>query len=105
MKYNNRKVKYDGLIFDSVKECNRYIELKILIRANRIKDLQTQVTFELVPKQNGERAVKYIADFVYFDNDFQSLVCEDVKGVKTKDYIIKRKLFKSIYKNYKFIES
>ena len=33
----------------------------------------------------------YIADFVYMDKDGQQVV-EDTKGVRTKEYIIKRKL-------------
>lgn len=89
-KYNNTKVRVDGLVFDSKREAERYRQLKLLERAGEIQDLQTQVAYELVPKQAGERAVKYIADFVYTE-DGQTVV-EDVKGKKTRDYIIKRKL-------------
>ncbi|KAF0844339.1 uncharacterized protein DUF1064 [Methylovorus glucosotrophus] len=95
-KYNNIRVEIDGIKFDSKKEAKRYGELKLLERAGLIKDLQLQVAFELVPPQKGgmrkELAVKYIADFVYTENGQQ--VIEDTKGVKTKDYIIKRKLMK-----------
>ena len=89
-KYRNRKTVYDGITFDSQREANRYAELKLLERAGEISDLKLQVPFELIPKQPGERAVKYIADFVYTE-DGQTVV-EDVKGKKTRDYIIKRKL-------------
>ena len=42
-----------------------------------------------------ERACSYIADFVYMERGEK--VVEDVKGVKTKDYIIKRKLMLFIH--------
>lgn len=95
MKYGNKKVVRDGIEFDSIKECQRYCELKLMQRAGLISDLQTQVSFELIPAQRidgkvVERAVNYIADFVY-QQDGQKVV-EDTKGFKTKDYILKRKL-------------
>jgi ABC-type sulfate transport system substrate-binding protein len=74
-----------------------------LQRAGQIKDLQRQVKFELIPKQDGERACNYIADYVYTENG-QTIV-EDAKGLATKDYIIKRKLFKQKYPEYRFIET
>jgi hypothetical protein len=94
-KYGNRKVERDGIVFDSVKECQRYCELKLMQRAGVISDLKLQVPFELIPAQRidgkvVERAVVYKADFVY-KQDGQTVV-EDTKGVRTKEYIIKRKL-------------
>lgn len=90
-KYGNIKTTTsDGITHDSIKEANRWCELKLLERAGRIQHLQRQVKYALIPKQEGERAVEYIADFVYRENG--NLVVEDVKGKKTKDYIIKRKL-------------
>ena len=92
-KYGNIKTTTsDGITHDSIKEANRWCELKLLERAGRISDLKRQVKFELIPKQDGERAVYYIADFVYHNADDGKLVVEDVKGKRTKDYIIKRKL-------------
>jgi hypothetical protein len=85
-------------------EDDRSIELHTWERAGLIKDLREQVTFELVPKQDGERPVVYIADFVYLkcfcDDDElrgggripKKLVVEDTKGHRTKEYVIKRKL-------------
>lgn len=107
-KYHNRKVTVDGITFDSAKEANRYKELKALERAGQIHDLQLQVKFKLIPAQREvsfdttasgkpkkgkllEHECSYIADFVY-KNRFGLQVVEDTKGVKTKDYIIKRKL-------------
>lgn len=90
MKYHNTKTVVGDLTFASKKEAARYIELCLLERAGKISDLRTQVPFELIPKQKGERACKYIADFVYTENGKQ--VVEDVKGKRTPEYIIKRKL-------------
>ena len=103
-KYNNKKTVIDGMTFDSKKEAQRYAELKLLEKASEIQDLQLQVKFELVPKQQDERAVHYIADFMYFDKNSNETVVEDVKGVKTKDYILKRKMFKYRYPNLIFRE-
>lgn len=89
-KYKSRKTRVNGLTFDSKREANRYSELLLSERGGAINGLKTQVPFELIPKQDGERAVKYIADFVY-EQDGRTVV-EDCKGFKTKDYIIKRKL-------------
>lgn len=97
MKYGNRKTTVDGITFDSAKEAQRWQELKLLERAGQIFELQRQVPFVLIPKQerNGkviERPVVYKADFVYTENGEE--VVEDVKSpaTKTREYIIKRKL-------------
>ena len=91
-KYRNRKTEIDGIVFDSKREAQRYAELQILQRAGKIRDLSMQVEFELIPKQDGERACKYKADFVYHMADTGKIVVEDVKGKRTREYIIKRKL-------------
>lgn len=92
-KYHNIKTKTaDGIIHDSRKEARRWCELKLLEKAGKITDLQRQVPFELIPKQDGERACSYVADFVYRDVEANKKVVEDTKGKKTKDYVIKRKL-------------
>lgn len=96
-KYNARKIRLpDGQVFDSVKEMNRWCELKLLARAGKITDLRRQVRFELIPKQDGERACSYIADFVYRDSGGNTVV-EDCKGMKTEAYRIKKKLFQCRY--------
>lgn len=89
-KYRNKKVIVDGISFDSKKEAARYKELRMLERAGIILNLQLQVPFELIPKQDGERACTYKADFVYEQNGKK--VVEDTKGMKTDVYKIKRKL-------------
>lgn len=90
MKYHNTKVRAGDEVFDSRHEYNRWCELRLLERAGQITDLKRQVRFELVPKQEGERPVYYVADFVYIRCGQK--VVEDAKGFKTPEYIIKRKL-------------
>ena len=99
-KYHNRKVIIDGIVFDSLKEASRYQELRLMERGGVIKDLRRQVPFELIPKQRirglVHQPVRYIADFVYLDeNGYQ--VVEDVKGVRTQAYIIKSRLLLWLY--------
>lgn len=108
-KYHSKKTMVNGIEFDSRKESRRYQDLLLLERAGAIQDLKRQVKFVLIPAQyetyerygkNGkklqdgqrtlERECSYVADFVYQENG--KMVVEDTKGVKTKDYIIKRKL-------------
>lgn len=91
-KYHAKKTELDGIRFDSRKEAARYSELKLLERAGEIRDLQLQVPFELIPKQEGERACTYVADFVYHMTDTGKMVVEDAKGMRTDAYKIKRKL-------------
>lgn len=119
-KYYNKKIKYENETFDSKKELNRYLELQNLQKGNVISNLQRQVEFVLIPNQyqtiektlkSGkikqeqkllERKCSYIADFVYVDDKGNTIV-EDVKGIKTKEYIIKRKLMLYI-KHIKVVE-
>lgn len=89
-KYRNTSVTHDGFRFDSKAELKRYQELKWLEQAGAISGLERQKEYLLIPAQPGERKVSYRADFVYRENGQQ--VVEDVKGMKTKDYVIKRKL-------------
>lgn len=95
-KYNSKKTVVDGQKFDSKKEARRYQELLLLEKAGEIKNLSRQVKFVLIPSQrdeNGkvvERECSYKADFTYEEGI--KTVVEDVKGYRTKEYIIKRKL-------------
>ena len=109
-KYGSRKIAYDGMVFDSKKEFRRWQELKLLEEAGEIQNLQRQVKFVLIPSQREadkvgkrggfikgkviERECAYIADFVYIipEDGKEWLVVEDTKGVRTTEYIIKRKL-------------
>jgi hypothetical protein len=114
--HNNVTVTSDGIKHASQKEATRWCELKLLERAGKISDLQRQVEFELIPCQYetyerfskrgdrlgegmrvAERKVSYIADFVYTDTETGRKVVEDTKGMRTKEYIIKRKLMRYIH--------
>ena len=103
-KYKSKKVQVDGITFDSKKESIRYKELKLLLQAGVISDLELQPVFELQPKfkKNGKtiRAIKYVADFMYYDNEKKKVVIEDTKGFETKDFKLKKKMFEYKYLDY-----
>lgn len=106
-KYHSEKITILGMSFDSKREARRWFELATLEKAGEIKNLRRQVKFELIPTQREpdiigkrggirqgkviEREVSYYADFMYEDKAGQTVV-EDTKGVRTPEYIIKRKL-------------
>ena len=111
-KYGNKKAKHDGMVFDSRRERNRYILLSALQRAGEISDLRMQVTYELLPaiyemeekqlktkvkkvQRCAQRAVHYIADFVYKDKEGNEVV-EDTKGMRTKEYLLKKKMMRAL---------
>jgi len=109
-KYGNKKatLKRDGetYSFDSRHEARVFDTLYSQLKRGEISDLVLQPEYELVPKQdwNGAalRAVKYIADFRYTKNNITYVV--DAKGFRTKDYIIKMKLFVYQNKDVVFLE-
>lgn len=92
-KYRNKKTVVDGITFDSQKEAKRYGELKLLEHAGVITDLQLQPPFKL--EVHGVKICTYRADFRYTENGKD--VVEDVKGVLTPVYRIKKKLMFAIY--------
>ena len=100
-KYNAATVTLDGHRFDSRREAKRYEELKALEAAGKIAQLELQPRFELQPafRYRGEavRKIEYVADFRYLDYERGGLVVEDVKGMKTDVYRLKRKLFLAKY--------
>ena len=98
--------------YDSRKEHRRANALRLMQRAGLISNLREQVPYELIPAQYGtcgkdlkgretriliERACRYIADFVYTDNATGQTIVEDTKGIRTKEYIIKRKLMLHVH--------
>lgn len=109
-KYNNKKVEYEGIVFDSLKEKRRYCQLQIMEKGGIISDLRLQVPFELIPavyedeviqmktkskvkKRCVQRATTYVADFVY-KRDGKTIV-EDTKGFRTKEYELKKKMMRA----------
>ena len=105
-KYSAEKTEVDGITFDSTKESKRYANLKLLERAGVIENLKLQPRFLLQEgfTYNGhkERKIEYVADFQYERNG-QTIV-EDVKGMKTEVYKLKRKLFLYKYRDIVFRE-
>jgi hypothetical protein len=100
-KYKNVKTEVDGIKFDSKKEALLFSGLKLSEMVGDITGLERQVKYELIPSQtrsdgSKERAVNYIADFQYRKRN-GVLVVADAKGIKTPDYIIKRKLMLHVH--------
>lgn len=95
-KYKNKKIEYDGIIFDSQLECNYYRYLK-----------EMKVEFELQPKfllqegfkKNGKthRKIEYIGDFRIGNTVI------DVKGMETPVFKLKRKLFEYKYPHLELV--
>ena len=100
-KYGNRTAVVGEKSFDSQLEARRYRELVLMQKAGIIRDLRTQVPFELQPsfKKGGKtiRAITYKADFVYIVCGTGKTVVEDTKGFRTEVYKIKKKLFEYKY--------
>ncbi len=110
-KYHSKKITVNGITFDSRKEARRYKELSLLEKVGTISDLQMQVKYLLIPAQREhseemytkgnkkgkykpgkllERECAYYADFQYKEDG--KIIVEDVKGVRTEVYKIKKKL-------------
>jgi hypothetical protein len=92
-KYRNRKTEVDGIVFDSKKEAVRYRELKILQKQGVIQNLVIQPKYPITVRYTS--ICEYIADFEYYENT--KITVEDVKGMKTPVYKLKKKLFEAIY--------
>ena len=112
-KYGSRKAECaHGHVHDSQREACRCNELHILQYCGELTDLQIQRKYVLIPTirestgeyytrgpQKGqekpgkviEQECAYYADFDYITKGGKHIV-EDTKGMRTKEYIIKRKL-------------
>ena len=111
-KYHAEKVTVNGITFDSKKEARRWLELTALEQAGKIHGLRRQVKYLLIPEQREscteryksgpkkgqfkpgrvlERECAYYADCDYYTEDGTHVV-EDVKGMRTKEYRLKRKM-------------
>lgn len=89
-KYGAKKTSVDGQTFDSKKEAEYYQELKLKLRAGAVKGFCLQPIFVLAPN------LKYKADFIVFNLD-NTVEIIDVKGFKTKEYKVKKKIFEDKY--------
>ena len=108
-KYRAVKTTVDDKVFDSKKEAARYSQLETMQRVGLISDLKykkADCTFLLTV--NGDIVCKYIADFVYTElvitkdaNEMcwhkNKTIVEDVKGIKTAVYRLKKKLMKAVH--------
>lgn len=109
-KYHNKRVEYEGIVFDSLKEKRRYCQLRLLEKQGMISNLRLQVPFELIPaiyedeivklktktkvkKKLIQRATTYVADFVY--ETMGKTIVEDTKGFRTKEYELKKKMMRA----------
>ncbi|MDB4350119.1 DUF1064 domain-containing protein [bacterium] len=95
-KYGNKKTVVNGIKFDSKWEAERYLYIKSLERAGRVKDIELQVRYNLIV--NDQKICAYIADFRYKredkDGEWHEIV-EDAKGVETPEFKLKKKLMKA----------
>lgn len=89
-KYGNVKTEVDGVTFDSAAEARRYSELKLMEKAGEIMCLTLQPEYKF--EKNGVLLCKYRADFSYRLTKTLDLVVEDVKGMKTPMYRLKKKM-------------
>lgn len=114
-KYGNKKVVYQGITFDSIRERDRYIVLKDAEKKGIILNLELQPKYELVPavwkdeivhlktkdktvKKCVQRAITYTADFRYIKADGTEVV-EDIKispALMPKEYMLKEKMMLAI---------
>lgn len=92
-KYGAKKTVVDGITFDSQAEAARYGVLKIVQASGLITDLRLQVPYQITV--NGKKVCRYVADFVYSENGKE--VVEDVKGMKTPVYNLKKKLMEAVF--------
>ena len=114
-KYNNKKVEYNGILFDSKKEKDRFVFLKDAEEQGLISNLQRQVKFELIPaikekyikhlktkekecERTVQLAISYTCDFQYEKDGV--MVVEDIKpspALIPKEFVLKEKLFRYKY--------
>jgi hypothetical protein len=96
-KYGAKKTTIDGVVFDSRKEAARYGQLKLLERCGAVQNLAVHPKF---PLYVNERLIcHYEADFRYSElvNGVWVERIEDCKGVRTRDYLLKKKLLRALY--------
>jgi hypothetical protein len=93
-KYNNKPTEVNGINFQSTKEAKYYKTLLWRLKLGEIGLLELQKPYLLIEANEKEKKMQYFADFVWIETATGKTVVCDTKGVKTPDYIIKRKLMK-----------
>jgi hypothetical protein len=107
-KYGAKKIEIDGHVFPSKRESQYYLLYRDMLQRGEIKDLQLQPRFELIPSFTNWAGKKcrpchYTADFLLTYPDGRQRVIE-VKGFRTRDYQLRRKMFEYEYRKYEFEE-
>jgi hypothetical protein len=92
-KYGNTITHINGFRFDSKKESLRYLVLADMARHGEITKLALQPRFPV--EIAGKKICTYVADFQYLRDG--ELVVEDVKGMKTQVYKLKKKMVEALY--------
>lgn len=100
-KYRNQVVETEEGRFDSKAEHRFWCRLKQMMLAKLVRDVRRQVVYELAPSvivaKRKRPALRYVADFVYYDCTQKHEIVADVKGAVTAEYRIKRHLMKSVH--------
>ena len=96
-KYNARKTMVCGHTFDSKREAEWYMMLREKLRLGEIKHLECQPTYTLLEgfrdnQGKPQKPISYTPDFLVEYDDGRREVIE-VKGVRTRDYLLRKKMF------------
>lgn len=94
-KYKAIKTEYNGVLYASKAEAKRAMELDLMEKDYLITDVQRQPKFPIVI--NGKTVFTYIADFSYFDEEKKQFIVEDVKGMRTPMFNLKKKCVEAQY--------
>lgn len=97
-KYFNVEVEFDGKKFQSTKERDRYITLRMLLVSGIIENMECQVEFIL--EAEDKKVCSYWADFVYKVVIGGKMVVEDTKSKATRRvavYRLKKRLMHACY--------
>ena len=89
-KFSAKPTELDGIKFQSKKEARYYQGLKLLQKSGELIFFLRQVPFDLPGN------VKYRVDFQEFWACGE-IHFVDVKGMRTKDYIMKKKMVEALY--------
>ena len=91
-KYGAKRLRVDGITFDSKLEADRYQQLKLLERAGEIKGLEYHKKFVIIPISKYGNDVYYEADFFYFENGKPMVEDTKSKATITSTYKLKKRL-------------
>ena len=107
-KFGNKPTIVDGIKFQSRLEADRFVQLRLLEKADEITALVLQPEFQIlrgfINPDTGEktRSRFYVGDFQYIDNATNKMIVEDTKGMETPEFRLKWDLVKSLYPQYEF---